>query len=409
MNTPLLPSNITLNLSQNQSSGNPSQEPLNIGGNTRALDISGSISPASTDENVTIYVNGGSSYNYFTTVTDDAGGYMLTWNFTSAGTYNITASWSGNSIYAGADSETLTVFVGPESYLQFQSPGYNYIFGQASLASYATLPIQGVEDFLSVSIGTVVSFSYDFTILQCGQTVSNVQTQTITIPATEQTIRLGRDSQPTTIQIPAETITVPTNVPPDLSPLMLPDGFNQTINNQFCFILQNSGGNYSLNANALSDDEISDTMQNSACNTAFINASANINENAWYNVSESISDNRITANFYNTNGTLIKTMATSFNATGNNEAILLITNNVDTAMIFKDLTVNAISGATTPTPESNGKATSESGLLFLFVGLSILLAGVFSVTLVFARKKRQMKQKNQINGTPNSDTIANQV
>ena len=60
---------------------------------------------------------------------------MLTWNFTSAGTYYITASWSGASNYAGADSETLTVFVGPESIVQFETPDYNYIFGQASLRS----------------------------------------------------------------------------------------------------------------------------------------------------------------------------------------------------------------------------------------------------------------------------------
>ena len=64
-----------------------------------------------------------------------AGGYMLTWNFTSAGTYYITASWSGASNYAGADSETLTVFVGPESFVQFEAPDYNYIYGQASLCS----------------------------------------------------------------------------------------------------------------------------------------------------------------------------------------------------------------------------------------------------------------------------------
>ena len=116
------------------------------------------------------------------TVTDDAGGYMLTWNFTSAGTYYITASWSGASNYAGADSETLTVFAGPESFVQFETPNYNYIFGQASLAAYEVQPLQGVNDFLSIPLGTGVSFSYDFTILQAGHTVSNVQTETITIP-----------------------------------------------------------------------------------------------------------------------------------------------------------------------------------------------------------------------------------
>ena len=192
LNTPLLPSSITINLSQEQSSANVSQEQSSIGENPRALTISGSISPAYSGENVSIYVSSESSYDYFTTVTNDAGGYMLTWNFTSAGTYYITASWSGASNYAGADSETLTVFVGPESFIQFKTPDYNYIFGQASLELMQFIPLQGVSDFLSIPLGTAVSFSYDFTVLQAGQTVSNVQTETITIPASTQIVRIGK-------------------------------------------------------------------------------------------------------------------------------------------------------------------------------------------------------------------------
>ncbi len=193
LNTPLLPSSITVNLSQAQLSPNMSQQ-SSIEENTGALTISGSISPTYSGENVSIYVSSGSSYDYFNTVTNDAGGYMLTWNFTSAGTYYITTSWSGASNYAGADSETLTVFVGPDSFLQFNALDYNYIYGQASLANYEIIPLQGVNDFLSIPLGTAVSFSYDFTIIQAGQTVSNVQTETITIPASTQTMVRGRNA-----------------------------------------------------------------------------------------------------------------------------------------------------------------------------------------------------------------------
>ncbi len=49
-----------------------SQEQSSIGENPRALTISGSISPAYSGENVSIYVSSGSSYDYFTTVTDDS-------------------------------------------------------------------------------------------------------------------------------------------------------------------------------------------------------------------------------------------------------------------------------------------------------------------------------------------------
>jgi hypothetical protein len=392
LGTPLLPSSITISLSQEQSSANVSQEQSGLGENPRALTISGSISPTYSGENVSLYVSSGSSYDYFSTVTDDAGGYMLTWNFTSAGTYYIRTSWSGASNYAGADSETLTVFAGPESFVQFNASNYNYIYGQAAFAAYEIRPLQGVDDFLSVPLGTGISFSYDFTILQVGNTTSNVQTETITIPGSTQTVRFGRNGPSTTFHIPEETETIPINVPQDLAPLRLPDDFSQTINNQFCFIVQNSGGNYSLNVSALNDYEMSNITQGNGINTAFMNASENIKENAWYNVTESISDNGITANLYNTNGTVIGSMVTPYNAMNSNEAIMLITNNVDSAVIFKNLTVQALNITSQP-PKSNGKTTNESGLLFPYVSLSILLVATFSVALVYVKKKRQMRPK----------------
>ncbi|MGD0994779.1 MAG: Ig-like domain-containing protein [Candidatus Bathyarchaeia archaeon] len=404
LNTPLLPSSITINLSQEQSSANMSQEQSSIGENPRALTISGSISPTYSGENVSIYVSNASSYDYFTTVTNDAGGYMSTWNFTSPGTYYIRTSWSGASNYAGADSETLTVFVGPESFAQFETPNYNYIYGQAifvqaGLGAYELSPLQGVNDFLSIPLGTGVSFSYDFTILQAGHTISNVQTETITIPASEQTIRMGRNGQTKTITIPGETITTPVNVPTGLQPIMLPDDFNQTINNQFCFILQNNSGNYSLNVSGLNDIDMSNIIQGNESNIAFMNASENIKENTWYNVTERISDNGITANLYNTNGTLIENMVTPYNGTDSNETVMLITNNVDSAVILKDLTVKALNITIQP-PKSNEKTTNESGSLFPYVSLSILLVATFSVAVVYVKKKRQMRQKNRNNVQP---------
>ncbi len=169
LNKPLLPSSITISLSQGPSVNASQVVQSSIGENPRALTISGSISPTYSGENVSIYVSSGSSYDYFTTVTNDSGGYMLTWNFTSAGTYYITTSWSGASNYAGADSETLTVFAGPESFVQFETPSYNYILGQAAFATFEIQPLQGVNDFLSIPLGKGVSFSYDFTVLPAGR------------------------------------------------------------------------------------------------------------------------------------------------------------------------------------------------------------------------------------------------
>ena len=388
-----LSSAITINLSQ--SSANMSQEQSSLGENTRALTVSGSISPTFSGKSVSIYVSNGSSYDYLKTITDNTGSYNVTWNFISAGTYHVIASWSGASNYVGADSESLTVFVGPESFVQFETPDYNYIFmeyAQASLAAYEVRPLQGVNNFLSIPLGTAVSFSYDFTVLQAGQTVSNVQTKNITIPGSEQTIIGGRNRQPMTIQIPEETLTVPINVPADMVPLILPEDFNQTINNQFCFVLQNNSGNYSLNVRGLNHKDISNTKLGNGSSTAFMNVTQSIKQNAWYSVTESMSDNGIAAYLYNKNGTLIESMETPYNATNSNEIAMLITNNADSAVILKDLTVKALNNATQP-PEGNEKTTNANDWLFPCITLAILLVATVSVAAVHVKKRRHVKEK----------------
>ncbi len=391
----LLPSSITINLSQEQSNPGISQEQLSFEGYTRSLTVNGSISPAYSGGNVSLYVSRGSSYNYFTTATDDVGGYMFTWNFTSAGTYYVTASWSGASNCTGADSETLTVFVGPESFVQFNDYGYNYIFleyAQASLAAYEVRPLEGVNDFLSIPLGANVSISYDFTILQAGHTVSNVQTQTVTIPASERTISLGRNSPTFVISTPAKTMTVPVDPPQDLSPVALPDDFNQTINDQFCFIVQNSGGNCSLNVNALNDYEISNVTEGSGGTSAFMNASATTQQDTWYHVTESVSENGVIADLYTENGALIKNTVAPNSATGNNETVMLLTNNLDSAVILKDLTVKALNSTTQP--PMNAKPTNYGGLLLPYVSLSLLLVASFAAA-VYVKKKMQMSDKSR--------------
>jgi hypothetical protein len=244
-------------------------------------------------------------------------------------------------------------------------------------------------------LGANVSFSYDFIVLQAGHTVSNVQTKTVTIPASELTIITGRNRQTKTIEIPEKTITVPINVPSGMAPLRLPDDFNQTINNQFCFILQNNNGNYSLNVRGLNDDDVSTIRQDNGSNTAFMNATESITENTWYKVTASISENGITANLYNSDGTLIESMATPYDTLNSNEMAMLITNDVDSAVIFKDLKVQTPNNTTQPA-ENNKKATNDGGMLTPYVYLSILLAATFAAAVIYVKKKRQMKAARRI-------------
>jgi hypothetical protein len=383
LNMSPLPSKITVNLSE---------QPNMTDNDMRSLTISGSISPKYSGQNVTIYVsNNKGDFDHFAAVTDDAGSYMSTWNFTAAGTYYIAASWSGNLDYAGADSETLTVFVGPQSFIQFQGFNYNYIIGQPVTASFVTLSMQGVNDFLSIPIGTNVSLSYDFIILPAGHIVSNVETTTVKIPASQQTVRIRNQAITTTI--PGQTFTVPVNVPADMAPLRLPEGFNQSVNNQFCFIVQKDNGeNFSLNVKALSDDDLSNIVDMG--NIAdFTNASQIINDNTWYQATTTVSEKGIISNLYNTNDTLIETTTVN-SAVNGNKTVTLITNNQDQAIVFKDLKIENLN----KTPQSpSPKETTKSSLSMIpYIALSILFAASLTSALYIRRKRHPTK--TQING-----------
>jgi hypothetical protein len=386
LNIPLLQSKITLNLSE---------QPVKMtDNNTRSLTISGSISPANSGQNVTIYVSDNKgALNHFTALTDDAGNYMSTWNFTATGTNYITASWGGDLNYYGADSETLTVFVGPQSFIQFQAPGYNYIIGQPVTAGFITRPMEGINDFLSIPIGTNVSFSYDFMVLPAGHTVSNVETATVEIPASQQTVRIRNQTITTTF--PGETFTVPINVPDNMAPLRLPEGFNQSVNNQFCFIVQkDSGDNFSLNVKALNDDDLSNIARDSGKSADFNNASQIINDNAWYRAITTVSGDGITSNLFNANGTLVESTAVN-SALSGNKAVTLIANNQDHAIVFKDLKIENLNHQQqSPSPKEATTFTSPS--IIPYVALSILLAAT-SIAVFFIKRQKSHTTKAQIN------------
>lgn len=83
--------------------------------------ISGSISPPRSYENVTIYVRlYGSSWSALNTLVTDANGrYSSVWEPSSGGVYYLRASWSGDSEYAGADSNISTITLISTQWLLF--------------------------------------------------------------------------------------------------------------------------------------------------------------------------------------------------------------------------------------------------------------------------------------------------
>jgi hypothetical protein len=354
-------SSITINLSST---------PSDINSKERTLTITGSISPAYPNETITVYFSqDGISYNALKTETDNWGNYSFNWNLTSTGTYYVRTSWSGNTNCTGADSEILTIFLGfPQSLIQFQGPGYYYTYGRAYAAAHELRVRQGVEDFLDIQLsGTGVLLTGEFIIVKSGQL--------ITIP------RIGETKES------IKEIAIPKG----MQPLRLPNDIEQTTNNQFGFILRNSGyNNYSLNVKGLDVYDVAKINKLGANATALMNTSACIRENTWYKVVARISEDEITAELHDVNGTLLESIATTDAATNVNELVILIANNTDRAVAFKNLNVETLDQPTPPVQpaEDNKPAATESELLAPHVALIILLVTIFAA-LVYAKKRKR--------------------
>jgi hypothetical protein len=350
-------SSITINLSPT---------PSDINAPERTLTISGSITPPYPNETVTVYISqDGITYTAGKTETDNQGNYIYNWNSTTTGTYYIRTSWSGNTNSTGADSDILTVFLGfPQSLIQFQGPGYYYTYGRAYAARYELRVRQGVEDFLNIQLlGTGVQLTGEFTTVKSGQLITISKD-----PETQETL---------------ETVTIPKGA----QPLRLPDDIERSTNDQFCFILQNSGqNNYSLNVKALDDYDIAKINPHGTEGTAFMNTSGCIKENEWYNIVAKISENEITAELQDTNGTVLEHLTTT-NAANVKELVILLANNTDRAVAFKNLNVKTLNQPADPA-EGDKKAATGNELLAPNAAITILLATVFAAVVYMKKRKR---------------------
>jgi hypothetical protein len=357
--SPLNSSAISINLSS---------EPEHNEDQERTLTISGSISPAYPNETVVVYYSQDMiSYDAYKTVTGGWGNYSFSLDLNSTGTCYIRTSWSGNSDCAGVDSELLTVFLGfPQSLIQYKGPGYYYTYGRAYVARHELRVRQGVEDFLDIQLsGTGILLTGEFIIVQSGQL--------ITIP------RIGE-----TAESLKEIV-----IPKGFQSLRLPNDIEQTTNNQFSFILQNSGGNnYSLNVRGLDEYDMAKINKLGGNDTAFMNTTGWIRENTWYKVVARISEDEITAELHDSNGTLLESIATTDDAASVSELVILLANNTDRAVAFKNLNVETLN-QTTQLPEGNKKSAVDSELLAPNVTLAIILATIFAA-VVYVKKRRKV-------------------
>jgi hypothetical protein len=351
-------STITINLSSNTTNTN-NQE--------RTLTITGTIQPPYPNQTITIYLSqNGISYNALQTKTNNYGNYTFNWNLTTTGTYYVRTSWSGNTEYTGADSEILTIFLGfPQSLIQFKGPGYYYTYGRPYAALHELRVRQGVEDFLDIQLsGTGIELTSEFIIVKSGQL--------ITIP------REG-DTKETIEQI---------TIPKGMQPLRLPSDIEQTTNNQFGLMLRNSGDdNYSLNVKGWDDYEVAKMNRLGGNGTAFMNTSACIQENTWYKVVARITEDGITAELQDTNGTRLESIATPSDTTNPSELVMVIANNTDRVVAFKNLNIETLNQPPQP-PEDTAKAAAGNELLTPNIALPIILAVIFAAVVYLKKRKK---------------------
>jgi hypothetical protein len=369
LDSPLIPSSISITLSSENSSAEE---------NGHVFTISGSISPSDSGKSILMYINhDGTSCETFRTVTDDFGNYSLTWNCTSTGTYYIRTSLSGSSNYASADSETLTVFNGYQPVVGVDVFNFDLgpedFFNRANAAlSYKIFASQGSEEFLKDNLtGENVLLSGEFMMLSNGQpiVVPKVQ-EIITIPKSELLITLpGRR----TMVIPRFTTTITEG--------------EQTVNNQFGFILRHDGGdNYTATVKVMEDSAPQATEQLEG-NSAFMNASIDTRDNTWYRVIAKINEDKRITELYDANGTLIQNAETRKDALNSGEFGVLMSYDINTVIAFKNLKAETLNQSTQPVNEKEASA-SKPEVPALYIGLTIILAVTVAAIACVKERKR---------------------
>ena len=117
-----------------------------------------------------------------------------------------------------------------------------------------------------------------------------------------------------------------------------------------------------------------------------MNASACIKENTWYKVVAMISENETTATIYDVNGTLIDSTPIAHDKRYISDLVILIADNTEKAVAFKNLRVATLDEPAQPLLEENKKAVNWYELLAPYVTVTILIATAFAA-LVYKKGK----------------------
>ena len=358
---------------------------------TRIVNASGSISPALTNQTVTLYVNQpGYTPKAYKTLTNEFGNYTLTWNITLSGTYNMKASWRGSPSHAGSDSDAITVFISPQSptitELSYEIPGRQISLAPSPQQSplYVALLNQGPKEFLKSNLtGKDIALSGDFGVLSDGNEITLNDT-TITIPPHHITYRMPGSRRIITITVPEKERTIPGA---------------ELLESHFGFILQqNEKDNYTASVKTLNGDDLYQiTLGLDESRAVFINASNIAAKETWYKAVATVSEENMAVEVHDMNGTRLDSISERKSNQDLSRFGVLMTYQTGQIIAFKNLKVEAI---THSAPIVAKEVTQENGFKFLYpyARISFLVAGtVFAIVCLRQRRRRIRQSSNHLN------------
>ncbi len=350
---------------------------------TRIINASGSVSPPTPNQPVTLYVNQPSyAPTAYGTLTDEFGNYALTWNVTFPGTYVMKTSWSGSENYSGSDSDAITVFIGA------QAPIVTEFFNEISTRQISLAPASlqfsswyqallnlGSSEFLRNNlIGQDIVLSGDFMVLSDGSEISMNET-TVKIPSHPITFRVHGSRRIVTITVPEEVRTIPGA---------------ELLNSYFGFILQhNDRENYTAIVKALDEEDISQ-IDHGASNSSvlFINATKFAEKETWYKAVTKVNEENLAIEVYDMNGTQLQGISRNRNSQNISRVGVLMTYQTGQIIAFKSLNVEKTAYKATFTAKELLQENKHE-VAYPYLRSSFLSAGaVFAIISFVQRRKR---------------------
>jgi hypothetical protein len=117
-----------------------------------------------------------------------------------------------------------------------------------------------------------------------------------------------------------------------------------------------------------------------------MNVSESINQNTWYQLNAKVSENQVTANLNDNEGILIESMEIT-EEISINELVILITDNTDRVVVFKDLKVETFDRQNQLVENKEETETPDSVPIAPFIALLLLLVITFSSLICTINKR----------------------